>query len=482
LLLEEFERVGCTVTFLNHAFSNSPEEQMLLQMQGVFAEYERAQIQERTRRGRLFAARKGRVNWGQNATYGYRYLRKTETTPQQLVVEEREAAVVRQIYQWLVEEQMSSYAIQKRLTERQIPIRSHNQQGWAQSTVIEILRTPIYTGQTHYNRTQVADARRPKMERSHKDQRPGNGRGRVLRPKEEWIPVQVPAVIDPELWSQAQAQLARNREQATRNNTKHDYLLRSLLVCGKCGRRLVGTWSKLGQGRYVCLGRYPRSAVWSCDGRSLSAARVESQVWEYVSGLLSDADLLKARYDESRGDPAIVSREERERERIERQLAALKKEVERLIDAYQAGVIELSQLQERRKRNEEHSGLLQRRLNELEQQRWEREQEIRLLQSLEQFCASVRDALVTPSFETKQKMLQLVVDRILVEDTKLTIRHIVPTGPVRLQTEPHVATTPSLAPERDAFQDTQQGAAILRGKIQFCTYAACCRSYSAQCA
>jgi DNA invertase Pin-like site-specific DNA recombinase len=99
LLLEEFERVGCTVTFLNHAFSNSPEEQMLLQMQGVFAEYERAQIQERTRRGRLFAARQGRVNWGQNATYGYRYLRKTETTPQQLVVEESEAAVVRQIYQ-----------------------------------------------------------------------------------------------------------------------------------------------------------------------------------------------------------------------------------------------------------------------------------------------------------------------------------------------------------------------------------------------
>jgi site-specific DNA recombinase len=236
--------------------------------------------------------------------------------------------VVRQIYQWLVEEQMSSYAIQKRLTARQIPTRGHNQQGWAQSTVIEILRNPIYTGQTHYNRTQVADARRPKMERSHKDQRPGNGRGRVLRPKQEWIPVQVPAVIDPELWRQAQEQLARNREQATRNNTKHDYLLRSLLVCGQCGRRLVGTWSKLGQGRYVCLGRYPRSAAWSCDGRSLSAARAESQVWEYVSGLLSDADLLKARYDESRGDPAVVSREEREGERIERQLAVLKKEVD----------------------------------------------------------------------------------------------------------------------------------------------------------
>jgi site-specific DNA recombinase len=118
---------------------------------------------------------------------------------------------------------------------------------------------------------------------------------------------------------------------------------------------------------------------------------VESQVWEYVRDLLSNADLWKARYDESRGDPAVVSREERERERLERQLAALKKEMERLIDAYQAGVIEINQLQERRKRTEEHGRLLQARLNELEQQRREREQEIRLLQSLKQFCASVRD-------------------------------------------------------------------------------------------
>jgi site-specific DNA recombinase len=78
VILEEFNRAGCEVVFLNHAFGQSPEEQMLLQLQGVFAEYERALITERTRRGRLFAARQGRVNWGGNPPYGYRYLRKTE--------------------------------------------------------------------------------------------------------------------------------------------------------------------------------------------------------------------------------------------------------------------------------------------------------------------------------------------------------------------------------------------------------------------
>ncbi len=79
LVIDEFKRAGCEVVFLNHAFGDSPEQQMLLQMQGVFAEYERALITERTRRGRLFWARQGRVNWGGTPTYGYR-LRPSENS------------------------------------------------------------------------------------------------------------------------------------------------------------------------------------------------------------------------------------------------------------------------------------------------------------------------------------------------------------------------------------------------------------------
>src|SRR5215831_19944997 len=105
LLVEEFHRCGCEVVFVQHSLGASPEEQMLVQMQGVFAEYERALIQERTRRGRLFAARQGRVNWG-NPPYGYTYVRKTVTTPQHLVINETEAEVVRLIYRWCVEEQL----------------------------------------------------------------------------------------------------------------------------------------------------------------------------------------------------------------------------------------------------------------------------------------------------------------------------------------------------------------------------------------
>lgn len=433
LVMEELQRSGCEVVFLNRDFGESPEERMLLQIQGVFAEYERALIQERARRGRLFAARQGRVNWS-HAPYGYRILLKTESAPQKLLVDETEAEVVREIYRWCVEEGLSTYAIEKRLRERGVPTRKGSALGWCQSSVSDILRDTVYKGEGYYNRTKRADAKRPRMERGYKDLRPGNGLSHAERSKEEWIPVRVAAIVDPETWELAQEQLLRNRERATRNNTKHNYLLRSLLICGRCGRRMIGAWTTHG-GRYVCSVRYPRSAPWSCDGRSVMAHAVEPLIWEYVRELLSDPELLQARYEEGRGDAAIEVREEQERERILRKLKALEREVDRLVDAYQAGVIELVELKERRQRIEEHGSMLKARLAEIGKQRTDREQEIRLLQGLEEFCDSVRDSLVEPSFGIKQQVLRLVVDRIVVEDSKLLVHHVVPAGPVRLQTE-----------------------------------------------
>jgi site-specific DNA recombinase len=406
---------------------------MLLQIQGVFAEYERALIKERSRRGRLFAARQGKVNWS-HAPYGYRLIRKTESTPQKLVVDETEAEVVRQIFRWCVEDRMTCYAMEKLLREQGVPTRKGRSLGWAQSTVGDILRDSVYKGVGYYNRTKRVDAKRPVKGMGFKDLRPGNLRSRVERPKEECIEVRVPTFIDPETWELAQEQLKKNRERAKRNNKKRHYLLRSLMVCGVCGKRMVGWWTKGGK-RYVCADRYPRHAPWACDGRSIMACDVEPLVWEYVGDLLFDPDLLKSRYEEGRGDPAVDSEEEREKERIGRKLKALDREVGRLIDAYQAEVIDLPELKERRERLEDHGRMLKRRLSEIGEKRAEREQEMRLLEGLEQFTESVRDSLDDPSFETKQQVLRLVVDRIVVEDTKVVIHHVVPAGPVRLQTE-----------------------------------------------
>jgi site-specific DNA recombinase len=103
VVIEALTRCGCEVVFVPQRLGTSPAAQMLLQRPGVFAAYERALIQERTRRGQLLAARQGRVNWG-NPPYGSTYIRKTPTTPQHVVINEAAAEMVRQVYRWCVEE------------------------------------------------------------------------------------------------------------------------------------------------------------------------------------------------------------------------------------------------------------------------------------------------------------------------------------------------------------------------------------------
>jgi site-specific DNA recombinase len=154
-----------------------------------------------------------------------------------------------------------------------------------------------------------------------------------------------------------------------------------------------------------------------------------------VKALLSDPAVLRMQYEQGRGDPAVHVRAEQERVRLERKLIALDREVTRLIDAYQAEVIELAELAERRRRIEDHGRILQERVREIAQQRADRAAELRLLEGVDAFCASVRGVLEEPSFEVQHKVVQLVVDRIVVEDKRVVIEHVVPTGPVRLQPE-----------------------------------------------
>ena len=171
------------------------------------------------------------------------------------------------------------------------------------------------------------------------------------------------------------------------------------------------------------------------------AQSVEAVVWDHVKALLADPAVFQTQYEQGRGDPAVDVKADQERERIERKLTGLDREVSRLIDAYQAEVIEIAELSERRRRGEEQGRMLRQRLREMEQQRANRDNEVRLLAGVEAFCASVRQSLEEPSFEVKQKVLQLVVDRIVVEESRVVIQHVVPTGPVRLQTEQQVLTT-----------------------------------------
>jgi site-specific DNA recombinase len=109
LLMEELSACGVEVVFLNHAIGTTPEEALLLQMQGMFSEYERAKIMERNRRGKLHAAKRGSVNVLSTAPFGYRYVRKqADGSPAQYVIDLPQAATVRNIFTWIGIDRLTS--------------------------------------------------------------------------------------------------------------------------------------------------------------------------------------------------------------------------------------------------------------------------------------------------------------------------------------------------------------------------------------
>ena len=108
LLIDEFRRAGAEVVFLNHPIGGTAEDDLLLQVQGVIAEYERAKILERGRRGRRHAAQSGSVSALTGAPFGYRYVSRAQgggVARFELV--ESEAHLVRLMFAWVGLDRMS---------------------------------------------------------------------------------------------------------------------------------------------------------------------------------------------------------------------------------------------------------------------------------------------------------------------------------------------------------------------------------------
>lgn len=181
LLLEELRRTGCEVVFLQHPISEDPNDQLLLQIQGAIAEYERAVLGERFRRGKLQKARDGHY-LATKPPYGYRYVPKREGAPGHLVVDEAEAEVVRAVYGWLIEERMTVRQILKRLNFGPWFPRS-GRRPWSNSVVHHIVSDPVYTGTAYANRYRHVAPKKPRR----RGPRTAERSCRQLKPKEERI-------------------------------------------------------------------------------------------------------------------------------------------------------------------------------------------------------------------------------------------------------------------------------------------------------
>jgi site-specific DNA recombinase len=251
LLLEEFRRASGEVAFLHPPISDDPNDQLLLQIQGAIAEYERAVLAERFRRGKLQKARDGHII-SAKVPYGYRYESAGGGIPARLVVDEAEANMVRQLYAWVLDEGLTIRQCIKRLNAGCWVTRSGRQQ-WASSVVHHILTDPVYIGTAYANRFEYTVPKQPRR----RSRRSGERSCRRPRPAEQWIAIPAPPLVDRQTWDRVHDALARNAAMAFRRNKKHDYLLRCLLKYDRCGlvsvRRLRELFESVTGGRLCWL-------------------------------------------------------------------------------------------------------------------------------------------------------------------------------------------------------------------------------------
>jgi len=432
LLLEEFRRAGVEIVFLQHPISDDPNDQLLLQIQGAIAEYERAVLGERFRRGKLQKARDGHYQGG-GAPYGYRYVPRQEAVPGHLVVDEKEAALVRTLYGWLIDERTTIRQILKRLNAGPDVPRS-GRHAWSPSLVHHILADPVYAGTAYANRYSFVPPRKP---RRPYGPRTGEATCRQLKPREQWIAIPVPAIVDQETWDRAQAQLARNAALSFRNNTKHNYLLRCLMTCATCGLAMFGR-------TYAARGKQPERRYYQCHGkdcilsarpaacpsRNVKAEEIEAAVWDHVAGLLASPERLVAQFDHvAVAAEAGTVRDRAADQQLRARLDRVARADKRLLDAYEAGAVTLAELSERRRHLADERLALERQQQERDHLRRQRVQAEAVRTSLEAFCDRIHARLNEATFADKQAILQLVIERIIVGDGRLEIRHVIPLRP-----------------------------------------------------
>src|ERR1700678_115204 len=212
LLIDELAGRGCRVEFLDRPMSDDPHDQLLLQIRGAVAEYERALITERMRRGRHARLRAGTLLPWTRPPFGYRLDPDRPRDAAAVRVDPGEAVLVAQLFDWYLEPQATLYQLTARLADLGVATPTGKPR-WTVASIRGILRNPAYAGRALTNRTQVAPARRRKSAMLPA----GPGHSQAPRPEEDWIEVPVPPVVSEETFAQVQAKLDTNQRSASRN-------------------------------------------------------------------------------------------------------------------------------------------------------------------------------------------------------------------------------------------------------------------------
>jgi site-specific DNA recombinase len=289
--------------------------------------------------------------------YGYRYLPKRQGCAAQVMIEPSEAEVVRAISRALVEEHLSCRQITKRLNASHTATPTGKNPVWQVATVRNILTNRVYAGQARYNyRRPVV----PQYRKTAAHQLRSLKTGRSYRTESEWIWSDAPAIITVERFEKAQWQLRRNAATARRMSqpTSGRYLLRTLVKGGECGLGMVGI-RHLSPGKkydyryYECAGHAPLTVGRPRQGRAklVRAERLVAVVWQALEQVLQKPSVIPRLHQTwAAAKQPTLSGLEAQHMQLRQRRRRLERQDPRLLDADQAEIITLPELQTRRQK------------------------------------------------------------------------------------------------------------------------------------
>jgi site-specific DNA recombinase len=408
LVIEELKKKGIEVIFLNRPISDTPEDQLLLGIQGLIAEYEKAKILERTRRGRIHKAKeKGIV--GSVPPYGYNYIKKTPEREGYYEVNEDEARVVRLIFDLYLKLQ-SLHQVKKELYRMGIKTRKGSLV-WADSTIHRILTNEAYTGIGYYNRRQsieVDDGR--KYKRSPKT-------GRRLRDRSEWIPIKFPAIIDEQKFRLTQQILEKRFKPY--GKSKYPYLLSGLVKCANCGYSFAG--DSYGRGRYNRCNnrhrRYPQPKT--CDAKYIKAEELENAVWNAIANAISNPKILISHI--SALTRKIDENEEslrKERETLIKEKNDLTQKKDKLIELYTESSVSKEQFLKKMKDYDKHEQQLEEKIKDIGLKISQVNRTPLIIKNVKFFCDLMKKRLFNLNQKQKQQFLRYIVEKIIFDSNK----------------------------------------------------------------
>ncbi|MGY3347176.1 site-specific DNA recombinase [Bradyrhizobium sp. USDA 4470] len=388
------------------------EEKILHGVRGLFAEYERAKIAERFRLGKLRRAKDGHILLSE-APYGYVYIPNQTDRPGYIEVLEGEARTVRMMFGWVANDHLTLRQLVRRLDDMKIRPRKSTRGVWNTSTLSTLLRNRAYIGEAHWGSTYAVAPEHPMKGDTYRKVRKTSRR---MKPKEEWIVIKVPAIIDKEIFDRARAQLDANYALAKRNK-KNDYLLAGKIRC-TCGRSRTGEGVLHGKHIYYRCSdrvlRFPSPAI--CKERGISASVADELVWNKLVELMSSPELMLSQAERWLASRQVNADEE--------DLASLKQQLTRYNKAYGAGLFTIEQLQEYTQPIKDRIATVETQTSSFKQapsvKSLPREEDI------ETFAAEARGMLHDLNFSQKRAILLDTVAKVIAKPGELQIYGSIP--------------------------------------------------------